>query len=100
MLPRETMICQHVRGFVERVGPKLCESKGLERFDQHPRAPAGVRPRFGDAPHTESRDIRPLILSRQEAVLAQRDEKAWVLNESAMPYSAEMGSKNAPKVLN
>jgi hypothetical protein len=44
--------------------------------------------------------IRPLILSRQETELAQRDEETWVLKDSAMACSAEMGSKNAPKLLN
>jgi hypothetical protein len=43
--------------------------------------------------------IRPLILSRPETELAQRDQQTWVLKEAAVPYGARMGSKNAPKKL-
>jgi putative transposase len=44
--------------------------------------------------------IRPLILSRQETELVQRDQEDWVLQESALPYGAKMGSKNEFKGLN
>ena len=44
--------------------------------------------------------IRPLILSRQETELVQRDQEVWVLQESALPYGAKTGAKNEPKGLN
>jgi REP-associated tyrosine transposase len=44
--------------------------------------------------------IKPLILSRQETELVQRDGQIWVLQETPIPYGAKTGSKNAPKHLN
>ena len=41
-----------------------------------------------------------VTLSRQETELVQRDQEVWVLQESALPYGAKIGSKSEPKALN
>jgi putative transposase len=43
--------------------------------------------------------VRPLILSRQETELVQREQEIWVLQESPVPYGAITRSKNAPNGL-
>jgi len=41
--------------------------------------------------------IRPLILSRLETEIVERDSGLWVLKETEIPYGQKMGSKTDPK---
>lgn len=74
----------------------LREQIAQEQFKREPCWREGLA--VGSADFLER--IRPLILSRQETELIQHDQEIWVLQEGAVPYSAKVGSKNAPNVLN